>query len=153
MLQIITGKFYRSEDRYHNDCQAKLYSNVKCANIKQIGHIKIEPVEDTGDIAEYNVFYDNQLENTHSGFELVNVGNEEVVRQFKNIMAFVLKGVFDEDKSVIEKMCRKKANSRYPVPAEYLPLILDVNRNFSEEEVKSCTNFFEHLIGLKEKII
>lgn len=56
MLQIITGKFYRSEDRYHNDCQAKLYSNVKCANIKQIGHIKIEPVEDTGDIAEYNVF-------------------------------------------------------------------------------------------------
>lgn len=151
MLQIITGKFYRSEDRYHNDCQAKLYSNVKCANIKQIGHIKIEPVEDTGDIAEYNVFYDNQLENTHSGFELVNVGNEEVVRQFKNIMAFVLKGVFDEDKSVIEKICRKKTNRRYPVPAEYLPLLLDVNRNLSEEEVKSCTNFFEHLIGLKRK--
>ena len=41
MLQIITGKFYKSENRYHNECQAKLYSNVKIENTKQIGHIKL----------------------------------------------------------------------------------------------------------------
>ena len=151
MLQIITGKFYKSEDRYHNECHGKLYSNVKFDNIRQIGHIKFEPSECSGDIAEYSILYDNQLENTHSGFELVNVGNEEVMRQLKNIVAFSLNCVFDEDKSVIEKICRKKGNSRYPVPAEYLPLTLDLNRKLSEEDIKSCTEFFEHLIGLKRK--
>ena len=56
MLQIITGKFYESEDRYHNDCQGKLYSNVKFDNITQIGHIRVEPSECSGDITEYSVF-------------------------------------------------------------------------------------------------
>ena len=59
MLQIITGKFYNSEDRYHNDCQGKLYSNVKFDNDRQIGHIKFEPSECGGDIAEYIISYDN----------------------------------------------------------------------------------------------
>lgn len=77
MLQIITGKFYKSENRYHNECQAKLYSNVKIENTKQIGHIKLESVESGDDIAEYNVFYDNQLEKIHSEFSMVNVGKEE----------------------------------------------------------------------------
>ena len=148
MLQIITGKFYESEDRYHNDCQGKLYSNVKFDNITQIGHIRVEPSECSGDITEYSVFYDNQLENTHSGLELVNVGGEEVVRQLKNVLAFALNGVFDESRAVIEKICRKKGNSRYAVPMEYLPLTLDTERKVSEEDIKKCAEFFEHLVGL-----
>lgn len=72
MLQIITGKFYKSENRYHNECQAKLYSNVKIENTKQIGHIKLESVESGDDIAEYNVFYDNQLEKIHRGLQCLS---------------------------------------------------------------------------------
>ena len=52
MLQIITGKFFKSEDRYHNDCHGKLYSNVKFDNIRQMAHIKIEPSESDGEITE-----------------------------------------------------------------------------------------------------
>ena len=149
MLQIITGKFYKSENRYHNECQAKLYSNVKIENTKQIGHIKLESVESGDDIAEYNVFYDNQLEKIHSEFSMVNVGKEEVVRQLKNIMAFGLNGVVDENKLIIEKMCREKGQNKYPVPRDYLSLILDTNRKLSEKDVESFSAFFEHLIGLK----
>lgn len=151
MLQIITGKFFKSEDRYHNDCHGKLYSNVKFDNIRQMAHIKIEPSESDGEITEYSVAYDNQLENTHSGLELVNVGNEEVVRQLKNVLSFAMNGVFDEDKSIIKKICRSKGGSRYAVPMEYLPLTLNINRKLSEGDIVSCREFFEHLIGLNRE--
>lgn len=32
MLQIISGKFYNSEDRYHTPCKAPVYSNVSITN-------------------------------------------------------------------------------------------------------------------------
>lgn len=116
-----------------------------------MAHIKIEPSESDGEITEYSVAYDNQLENTHSGLELVNVGNEEVVRQLKNVLSFAMNGVFDEDKSIIKKICRSKGGSRYAVPMEYLPLTLNINRKLSEGDIVSCREFFEHLIGLNRE--
>lgn len=64
-------------------------------------------------------------------------------------MAFGLNGVVDENKLIIEKMCREKGQNKYPVPRDYLSLILDTNRKLSEKDVESFSAFFEHLIGLK----
>lgn len=52
--------------------------------------------------------YDNQLQQSHGGFELVKVGDEEILRQLKNIISFALDTVFDEDKSTVERICIKK---------------------------------------------
>jgi len=88
LLQIIMGKFYNSEDRYHNNCKGILYSNASFRGICDISHVKIEAAESLGNVAPYIVMYDNQLQKSHSGFELVKVG--------------------DEDKSTVERICRKK---------------------------------------------
>ena len=40
MLQIITGKFYDSDDRFHNDCKGILYSNISFSGIQEMGILK-----------------------------------------------------------------------------------------------------------------
>lgn len=86
MLQIITGKFYNSEDRFHNDCKGILYSNASFKGVYDIGHIIIESAESFSSVAPYIVMYDNQLQRLHRGFELVKVGDEETVEKIKGIL-------------------------------------------------------------------
>lgn len=153
MLQIITGKFYNSEDRYHNDCKGILYSNASFREIYDIGHVKIEAAESLGSVDPYIVMYDNQLQKSHSGFELVKVGDEEILRQLKNILSFALDAVFDEDKSTVERICRKKESGRgkYPVPSEFINGTLDISKNVSDDEMKSCGVFLEQLLALNRE--
>ena len=153
MLQIITGKFYNSEDRYHNDCKGILYSNASFRGIYDIGHVKIEAAESLGSVDPYIVMYDNQLQKSHSGFELVKVGDEEILRQLKNILSFALDAVFDEDKSTVERICRKKESGRgkYPVPSEFINGTLDISKNVSDDEMKSCGVFLEQLLALNRE--
>lgn len=153
MLQIITGKFYNSEDRYHNDCKGILYSNASFRGIYDIGHVKIEAAESLGSIDPYIVMYDNQLQKSHSGFELVKVGDEEILRQLKNILSYAIDAVFDEDKSTVERICRKKESGRgkYPVPSEFINGTLDISKNVSDAEIKACGAFMEHLLALKRE--
>ena len=153
MLQIITGKFYNSEDRYHNDCKGILYSNASFRGIYDIGHVKIEAAESLGSVDPYIVMYDNQLQKSHSGFELGKVGDEEILRQLKNILSFALDAVFDEDKSTVERICRKKESGRgkYPVPSEFINGTLDISKNVSDDEMKSCGVFLEQLLALNRE--
>lgn len=153
LLQIITGKFYNSEDRYHNDCKGILYSNASFRGIYDIGHVKIEAAESLGSVDPYIVMYDNQLQKSHSGFELVKVGDEEILRQLKNILSFALDAVFDEDKSTVERICRKKESGRgkYPVPSEFINGTLDISKNVSDDEMKSCGVFLEQLLALNRE--
>ncbi len=65
MLQIITGKFYNSEGRYHNGCKGILYSNALFRGIYDVGHVKIEAAESQGSVDPYIVMYDNQLQKPH----------------------------------------------------------------------------------------
>jgi hypothetical protein len=153
LLQIITGKFYNSEDRYHNNCKGILYSNASFRGIYDIGHVKIEAAESLGNVDPYIVMYDNQLQKSHSGFELVKVGDEEILRQLKNILSFALDAVFDEDKSTVERICRKKESGRgkYPVPSEFINGTLDISKNVSDDEMKSCGVFLEQLLALNRE--
>lgn len=153
MLQIITGKFYDSDDRFHNDCKGILYSNLSFSGTKKIGHITIQSAEACGAIAAYVISYDNQLQQMHSNFELVKVGDEEILRQLKNILAFGLNAVFDEDRATVERICKKKenANNRYSVPSEFVNDILDTKRNISDDDMNSFVAFFEHIMLLSRE--
>lgn len=153
LLQIITGKFYNSEDRFHNDCKGILYSNASFKGVYDIGHIKIESAESFSSVAPYIAMYDNQLQQLHSGFELVKVGDEEILRQLKNIISFALDAVFDEDKSTVERICIKKESGRgrYPVPSEFINGTFDISKNVTDDEMKSCGAFFEQLLALNRE--
>lgn len=153
MLQIISGKFYDSEDRFHNDCKGILYSNASFRGAYDIGHIRIEAAESLESVSPYIVMYDNQLQKSHSGLELIKIGDEEILRQIKNVLSFALDAVFDEDKSAIERICRKNENRRrsYPAPSEFINGTLDMSKDISEDEIKLCGIFFEHLLALKRE--
>lgn len=150
LLQIITGKFYDNEDRFHNDCRGILYSNISFSGIKDIGHIRLQRAEACGNITAYIVSYDNQLQKSHSGLELIKVGDEEILRQTKNILSFTLDAFFDEDKSTVERICKKKENAsnRYPVASEFVPGLLDIGKNVSENDLNNSKSFFSHLMAL-----
>ena len=136
-----------------NNCKGILYSNASFRGIYDIGHVKIEAAESLGNVDPYIVMYDNQLQKSHSGFELVKVGDEEILRQLKNILSFALDAVFDEDKSTVERICRKKESGRgkYPVPSEFINGTLDISKNVSDDEMKSCGVFLEQLLALNRE--
>ena len=97
--------------------------------------------------------YDNQLQKSYSGLELVKVGDEEILRQLKNILSYAIDAVFDEDKSTVERICRKKESGRgkYPVPSEFINGTLDISKIVSDAEIKACGAFIEHLLALKRE--
>ena len=105
MLQIISGKFFDSENRFHNDCKGILYSNGCICGINEFEYIKMESVEAYNNVSSYVVSYDNQLEVIPASMQFVKVGDDEIMRQLKNILSFALNCVFDEDKAVVEKIC------------------------------------------------
>lgn len=107
LLQKNTGKFYDNEDRFHNDCGGILYSNISFSGIREIGHIRLQRVEACGNIKAYIVSYDNQLQKSHSDLELIKVGDKEILHQTKNILSFTLDAFFDDDKSTVERICKK----------------------------------------------
>ena len=105
MLQIISGKFFDGDDRYHTDCKAVLHSNASFRGIHPFAHINMEPTDLNNEFTSYIVSYDNQLQKTNSSLQFVKVGDEEIVFQFKNILAFALDCVVDEEKSNIDAVC------------------------------------------------
>ena len=153
MLQIITGKFYDNEDRFHNDCRGILYSNISFSGIREIGHIRLQRAEACENIKAYIVSYDNQLQKSHNGLELIKVGDKEILHQTKNILSFTLDAFFDDDKSTVERICKKNENAsnRYPVASEFIPGLLDIGKNVSDNDLNNSKSFFSHLMTLGRK--
>lgn len=73
MLQIISGKFYESEDRHNNDCKGLLYSNISWPQKIQTCVATLEPADVYGQTSGYVMSYHNEIEKEKEfrGFELV----------------------------------------------------------------------------------
>jgi len=153
MLQIISGKFFDSENRFHNDCKGILYSNGCISGINEFEYIKIESVEAYNNISSYVVSYDNQLEVIPASMQFIKVGDDEIMRQLKNILSFSLNCVFDEDKAVVEKICKLKGSGsgRRAAPSDFIKDTLDLKRNPTAEVIEESKKFFKQMIGLKRE--
>lgn len=152
MLQIISGKFFDSDDRFHNDKKAILYSNAAFRGKTQMGHLYIESVQAYGNISSYIVSFDSQIQKTPSNFQLVDVGGEEVIRQFKNIISFYLCSIFDEEKGVVERVCRKGDGTRgIKLPSDFAYDVVAYKKFIEPADIESCNLFIKHLVGLPRK--
>jgi hypothetical protein len=152
MLQIISGKFYRSENRNHNDCKGILYSNISWPQKIETCVATIEASECYGQIASYVISYDNQIEKPEvsTGFELVKTGDKEIIRQLKIICAFALNSFFDEEKTAVYNLCRQYAiTSRdHKIPSGCIPRTLDLGLQATQQEVDYLIEFINNMIGL-----
>lgn len=153
MLQIISGKFFNSDDRFHNDCKGIFYSNVSFSGKRQIEYIQFESVEAYNNVSSYVISYDNQLQKLPASMQFVKIGEHEITRQLKNILSFSLNCIFDEDKATVEKVCRTKGSGqgRNSVPSDFIKDTLDMKRTVDDKQMDDCVKFFRQMIGLNRE--
>lgn len=153
MLQIISGKFYKSEDRRSSACKGILYSNFSWNTPIKTCVATIEPVEIYGTVSSYVIDYVNQMEkeSISSGFALVKVGDYEIIRQFKLLCSFGLRAYFDIEKSNVQHICRKeKDHNRDDIlPSIYVRRFLDRGIMGTQKEIDNFIEFVNKVIGLK----
>lgn len=106
MLQVITGKFFQSEERHTSEEKAVLYSNYRWFAPIETCVGRLEPLDRRGALTTYLFSFLNQLEKEKGNFSVVSIGNGEIIEQFRLLCVFGLKAVFAEDRSWAAHLCR-----------------------------------------------
>lgn len=145
MLQIISGKFFTSDDRYVYEGKGILYSNCSCIVPIETSIGILEPVDYSGDISGFVFNYKNQIEK--NGI-IVRCGDDEILEQFKLICSFGLKSYFSEYREQVIKICstiKSKNTQGYPA-SQFLSDKVLLKRDINNSDV-------EHFVKLTNKII
>lgn len=153
MLQIISGKFFSTQDRHVSQGRGILYSNFSWIGPIETVVGTLEPVDTYRSIASYVYSYTNQLERTDSGFSIIRTGDAEIVNHFKLLCMFGLRGYFVEDRAQAEHICRlgPKGSSDEFVPAYFVPRMFAPTIQGENSEVIKFPEFVKKVISLKRK--
>ena len=155
MLQIISGKFFKSDNRYVHEAKGITYSNYSW-----IGPIKtcvatLEPVDTYGSFSSYVISYINQIEKEKASV-LVRIGDSEIVQQFQLLSMFGLKAFFDINRNNVEINCREKPKNsadRY-LPSRFIPRFFESQIGGKMDEIEAFIKFVDKVIGLpREKYL
>lgn len=151
MLQIISGKFFKSAERHSSAGKGILYSNyswiapiVTCIGV-------LEPVDSYRAVSSYVFNYTNQLERGSRGsLEVVRVGDSEIVRQFQLLCMFGLRACFSDDRALVLTNCRKAGISVSDtlVPSSFASRVFDSKLMGSVAEIDRFVHLVEQVIGL-----
>jgi hypothetical protein len=154
MLQIISGKFFKSQARHAHQGKGILYSNyasilpiTTCAGV-------LEPVESMYATSAYVFSYTNQIERgPGGGGELVRTGDTEIVRQFQLLCSFGFRTHWSEDRAAVLANCRGKPVSANDtlVPSRFVKRIFDPQIVATADEAQRFTQLVEHVIGLPRR--
>lgn len=149
MLQIISGKFFESDDRHVFEGKGIIYSNYSWVETINTGVASIEPVDIGGSSAtSYVISYTNQIEKTSS--PLVRTGDSQIVEQFKLLCIFGLRAFFNVDRNEVELNCRDKrkhSGDEY-IPSKFIKRFFDPIINGTQEEVENFGKFVNKVISL-----
>jgi AcrR family transcriptional regulator len=123
MLQIITGKFFKSDDRHVSDQKGVLYSNYRWYLPIETCVGGLESLGTRAALTTYLYSFTNQIEKQPGNFSIVSVGNGEIIQQFRLLCAFGLRATFAEDRSWVAHLCRSGTvgQSDEYAPAQLLP--------------------------------
>ncbi|RTL12124.1 MAG: hypothetical protein EKK54_05575 [Neisseriaceae bacterium] len=148
MLQIISGKFFSSNDLEINHGKGVLFSNVSWVSKIETVVGDLEPIITQDRVATYVFNYVNRIE--RDGF-LVRVGDSEILEQFKIICSFGFNAYFSRTREHVLSICNqnKSAESNGVLPAEILPQIVKFNRTLTLAETEFLTKFVDEIIGLE----
>jgi hypothetical protein len=155
VLQIISGKFYKSDDRYIHDGKGILYSNYSWIQPIETSVATLEPVDTFASVSSYVVCYKNQLEKEAPPAKniLVRTGDSEIVEQFMTICSFHLGAFFHQDRNVVAVACRDERfnSSDYCVPSQFVPRIFSRQIRGSVDETAALSEFVNNVIGLSRE--
>lgn len=151
MLQIISGKFFTSDDRHRFDALGILYSNVACWRPIVTPVATLHPVDPHGSVARYVVTYINQIEKEPAS-PLVRGGDTEIIEQFRLLLMFGLRGFFASERLEVEHACRVRPQSSN----DYVPsLIVDrfcaARIHAENDDLARCEALVRNVIGLRRR--
>ncbi len=150
MLQIITGKFFKKEERYKRPRRAVLFSNYDWIGPIETCIGTLEPV-DGGSIATWVFSYVNQMEKERGNFSIVRVGDEEVVEQFRLLLVFGLGAYFASQRREVEHCCRQTRASVTDdsIPSQLLTRYFAIGLRGTVEDPKNFGKFVDKVLSLK----
>lgn len=156
MLQIISGKFYKTKETYSFERKAILYSNFRFPAPIRTNVGTLDPVDILSPVATYVFYYKNELEKdiNSQGFSLVSTGDPEIVNQFMLLCSFGLKAFFATEKNEVILNCRsdrQNVNDKYH-PSKFIGDFFNSKINATEEEVSDFINFINKVIGLPRNV-
>lgn len=159
MLQIISGKFFKSDDRYIHEAKGITYSNYSWSQPIKTCIATLEPVDTYRSVSSYVINYINQIEKEekeHKGLTLVRIGDSEIIQQFQLLCILGLKAFFDIDRNNVEINCRKvpKSSSDRYLPSKFVSRFFEYQINGKINEIEAFVEFVDKVIGLpREKYL
>lgn len=156
MLQIISGKFYKSPERYSTPCKGITFSNYHTVAPIETCVATLEPVETySSATGAYVINYTNVIEKPQQvqGISVVRGGDSVVVRQFELLCIFGLNAFFDGDRQSVEMNCRAKPSQATDVnvPGHYVERVFDPSIHATPDDTAGFVKFVEQVIGLPRK--
>lgn len=151
MLQIISGKFFTSDDRERHPGKGITYSNYSWIGPITTSIASIEPVYfSSSNVTPYVISYLNQIEK--DGL-LIRVGDPEIVHQFQLLCIFGLRAYFNVDRDKVDVNCRevpKTSNDNF-LPSKFTTRFFEPKINGKQEEIAEFIRLVNHTIGLPRK--
>jgi hypothetical protein len=157
MLQIVSGKFFKSEERHRHDAFGMLYSNVSCSRTVTTSVATLHPVDPHGSVTRYVVTYTNQIERDSDAaaagsIALVRTGDEEIIEQFRLLLIFGLRGFFATERRQVEHTCRTRpASANDYVPSSIVDRFCDARLDVHGDDIARFETLVRDVIGLRRK--
>lgn len=163
MLQIITGKFFTTDDLIVTHHRGVLYSNYQPEYFKIINTPVgfLSSAETWGDNPRNSVCsliyeYDERLEAVRpDGTKefLVSVGGDYIIQDFAAVTAFALNITCSPDLSLVRRLTQSKHASLgvANVPDNYVNRVFNQRVDYSPDDESQLQSFISELVGLKRK--
>lgn len=155
MLQIISGKFFKSDDRFTHEGKGILFANFSWVEPIETCVATLEPVDTYASVSSYVVSYCNQIEKEVPPAKnfLVRTGDSEIIEQFMIICSFFLKAFFHQDRTAVATACRdQKYNlSDYCIPSQFVPRFFSRQIRGNTNEVEEFKKYVDQVVGLQRE--
>lgn len=152
MLQIISGKFFESDELHTHQGKGIFYSNYSWNLPIETCIGTLEPVDSHGDITTYIFKYVNKLEKK-PGNILVRTGDSTIIEHMKLLFSFFLKCNVDSDRNNVELNTRQSKRNLNDdiIPREFLDRNFDTKIQGNMGETKAFAEFIYKVIGLERE--
>ena len=150
MLQIISGKFFKSTDRHIHEAKGITYSNYSWVRPIETCVATLEPVDLSSQVSPYVISYVEQIE---KGGILVGTDGSEIVQQFQLLCIFGLNAFFDIDRTKVEINCREnpRSSADHYLPSRFISRFFEPEIHGQKAEIEAFIKFVDKVIGLPRK--
>ncbi|MBI9014057.1 MAG: hypothetical protein JEZ08_17615 [Clostridiales bacterium] len=153
MLQIISGKFYETDNLHDNPGKGILYSNFTHFDPIKLSLGSVSSVSFSGNVKSHVFDYNCRIEKSKvGGFGIVRTGDDVIIDQLKVILTFGLDSYFDIDKRNVMEFSRMNESDyldRY-LPRNFVPCLFSDDFN-NVEKINNFRVLFEKIIKLSRK--